>query len=131
MSGGRKSFLQLVPKEDVSTVTMRKHKQVCSTHLALTEGVFFIELIEITDLDLVLEVRVKNDDGDIEVRMMSIRSILMEIKVEVLKSKKPLFLMISIRPYQGWIEPTASSWYLVQVFHLHEENPRREANHQS
>ena len=84
--GGRKSFLQMVPEEDTSTATMGKYKHVLQSHLALTECVSFIELIGITDLDLVEEVRVKNDDSDIEVREMPIRSILMDIKVEVLGS---------------------------------------------
>ena len=75
----------MVPEEDASTATMRKYKQVLQTHLALTECVSFIELVGITDLDLVSKVRV---------RMMSIRTILMNI--EVPSSRKPLFLMIAI-----------------------------------
>ena len=57
--GSKTSFLQMFPKEDASTSTMRKNRQVLQTHLALTECVSFIELVGITDLDLVSKVRVK------------------------------------------------------------------------
>ena len=62
----------MVPEEDASTATMRKYKQVLQNHLALAECISFIELIGITDLETVLEVRVKSDDDGIEVRMMPI-----------------------------------------------------------
>ena len=47
------------------------------------------------DLEMIAEVRVKNDDGEIEMREMSIRSILMGITIEVLGAQKPLFFMIT------------------------------------
>ena len=80
--GGWKSFLQMVSEEDASTATMRKSEQVLLTHLALTVCVSFIELIGITDLETASKGRGGNDDDKIEVREMSIRSILMDIKVE-------------------------------------------------
>ena len=52
-----------------------------------------IELAGILDLELKLEVKVKNEDGDIVEVTMSLRSILVEITIP--SSNKPLFLMIA------------------------------------
>ena len=51
---------------------MRKYRKVLHTHLALVESVSFIKLIRITDLEMIAEVRVKNDHGEIEMREMFI-----------------------------------------------------------
>ena len=44
------------------------------------------------DLEMIAEVRVKNNDVEIEMREMSIRSILMDITIEVLGAKNICFL---------------------------------------
>ena len=90
---GHKIFLQKVPREDSSTGTMRKYRQVLNTHLALSEYVSSIELAGILELELKSEVKVKNEDGDIVEVTMSLRSILMEIVSP--SSNKPLFLMVA------------------------------------
>ena len=90
---GLKTFMLWVPNEDASTNTMRKYKQVLQTHLAMTECVSSIELAGIMDLDVESEVRVKNEAGVVETRTMSVRSVLMDIKVP--GTEQPLFLMIT------------------------------------
>ena len=84
----------MVPDENASTATMRRYRQILQTHLAMSECVSYIKLIGMEDLDLESEVSFKNDDGIMETRMMSVRSILMDIDVP--GTKNPLFLVITV-----------------------------------
>ena len=81
---------------------MRKYKYVLQNHLALTECISSIELIGIMDLYLESEVKVKNDDGKIVVKVMSHRSIPMAI--EVPSTNKTLLLMITKKNCEGEYE---------------------------
>ena len=83
---GQKSFLQIVPKENASTGTMRRYKQVLNTHLTLSECAPSNELLGIMDLVLKLEAKVKNEEGDTIGVIVSLRSILIDIVIPPSKS---------------------------------------------
>ena len=89
-----KTSMIMVPNEDTSMATMRRYRQILQTHLAMSESVSYIELDKIEDLDQKSEVSVKNDEGTMVIKMMLVRSVLMDIKV--LGTENPLFLMITI-----------------------------------
>jgi len=69
---GEKTFTLMVLNENASTATMRRYRQILQTKLAMLECVSYIELIGIEDLDLESEVSLKNDDGIMVTRMMSV-----------------------------------------------------------
>ena len=87
----------VVPGENASTATMRRYRQILQTHLAMSECVSYIELIGIEDLDQESEVSLKNDDGIMVTRIMSVRSVLMDIKVP--GTEHQLFLVITVNHY--------------------------------
>jgi hypothetical protein len=96
---GLKTFMLWVPDEEASINTMRRYKQILATHLAMMECVSSIELAGIMDLDGEHRVSVTNQEGATEIKNVSVRSVLMDIKVP--GTNQPLFLMITSSRAEG------------------------------
>ena len=117
---GSSIFLLRVPEMEETGVLMRKHKQVCSIHLAMMECISTIELLGILDLETEGDIRIKDKNSEYKIVKMSIRSILSDITI--LSVEKPLFLMIA---------PTTNGEYegVVPVGGERKEEAKKIADH--
>ena len=53
-----------IPKEETSNASIRKYKQIYTTHLLMAECISSIELAGIMDIDIVTLVRVQDQNGN-------------------------------------------------------------------